>query len=201
MDPQSRPTKFSSARGSGLARFGIPGTLPRRRTGLRRVHFSWVERHDRLRGGQKPGGKVGVSFGSRCYRPPWWTVAGPRNDRRRRPSGFPGEFDWWGLGNRARRPLAWTDRDGSGGIGSVAILSAFHPTRLETRTKESNMRASHWAGMKPKGAVKARAAQATQVGSLPPSGGGAHHRPVPSASAVGRSRSVHAGTRKMVNYA
>ena len=34
--------------------------------------------------------------------------------------------------------------------GSVANLSAFHPTRLETRTKESNMRASHWAVRNPK---------------------------------------------------
>ena len=28
---------------------------------------------------------------------------------------------------------------------SEAILSASHPTRLEKRIKESNMRASHWA--------------------------------------------------------
>ena len=63
------------------------------------------------------------------------------------------------------------------------------------------MRASHWAYTNPKGAVKARAAQATQVGSLGLFWPGAHHRPVPSASAVGRSKSVHAGTRKMVNYA
>jgi len=82
VDPQSRPAEFSSACGSGLVRLGIPRTLPRRRTGPRRVHFPRAERHDRLRGGHKPGGKVGVRFGVRCYRPPWWTVLGPRNDRR-----------------------------------------------------------------------------------------------------------------------
>ena len=34
--------------------------------------------------------------------------------------------------------------------GFVASLSALHPTRLETRTKESNMRASHWVVRNPK---------------------------------------------------
>ena len=33
--------------------------------------------------------------------------------------------------------------------GQWRVLSAFHPTRLETRTKESNMRASHWAVRNP----------------------------------------------------
>ena len=42
------------------------------------------------------------------------------------------------------------DRRGRASMGSVASLSAHHPTRLETRTKESNMRASHWAVRNPK---------------------------------------------------
>ena len=37
------------------------------------------------------------------------------------------------------------------------VLSVTHPTRLETRTKESNMGASHWV-VKPKGAMKVKPA-------------------------------------------
>ena len=57
MDPQSRPAEFSAARGSGLRRTGIPGTLPPRRTGLRRVHFPRAESRDRSGStGDEPGG-------------------------------------------------------------------------------------------------------------------------------------------------
>ena len=49
--------------------------------------------------------------------------------------------------------LATASLDGQGGPvgkGSVANRSALHPTRLETRTKESNMRASRWVVRNPK---------------------------------------------------
>ena len=49
-----------------------------------------------------------------------------------------------GIGSRKRRQ------------GSAA-MSATHPTRLETRTKESNARASQRARSKPRGAMKVRA--------------------------------------------
>ena len=66
------------------------------------------------------------------------------------PLRSPGEFDWWRLGNRVYRLLSWMDGAGLAGTGSVANRSALHPTRLETRTKESNMRASRWVVRNPK---------------------------------------------------
>ena len=54
---------------------------------------------------------------------------------------------------------------------------------------------------KPKGGVKAKAAPAV-LGGIPRLVAGAHHRPVWNFHAeVRRSKSVHVGTRKMVNYA
>ena len=50
-----------------------------------------------------------------------------------------------GLAAIAARPLA------------VCQESMLHPTRLETRTKESNMYASQWALSKPTGAMKVNA--------------------------------------------
>ena len=62
------------------------------------------------------------------------------------------------------------------------------------------MRASRWAVRNPTRRSESEGRLGlTQVGSVP--SGAAHHRPVPSALSVGRSMSVHAGTRKMVNYA
>lgn len=76
--------------------------------------------------------------------------------------------------------------------------SAIHPTRLETRTKESSGRASQWVSNKPKGALKEK-----KIITLPRlceakirrSTGG------PPPLCRWRSLSTHAGTRKMVNYA
>jgi hypothetical protein len=42
-------------------------------------------------------------------------------------------------------------------LASVANRSVTCPTRLETRTKESNMCASHWARTKPRGVMKVKA--------------------------------------------
>ena len=81
-------------------------------------------------------------------------------------------------------------------LHSVASRSAMPPTRLETRTKESSMRASQWVyetqrRSESKGRLAVRGA--IPLGRNP----GASHRP----RIVRSSKSTHAGTRKMVNYA
>ena len=58
-----------------------------------------------------------------------------------------------------------------------------------------------WGLTKPKGAMKVKARLSVSSGGIPAPTGGAHHRPVSSATSVRRSKSVHVGTRKMVNYA
>ena len=70
------------------------------------------ERHDWLRGGYKPPRKVGACLVCALLQP---RVASrsEAEERPRRPlwlPGLPWEFDWRGLGNRARRPLSgdWT---------------------------------------------------------------------------------------------
>ena len=57
-----------------------------------------------------------------------------------------------------------------------------------------------WGTTKPKGAMKVKAWLSSGLGRIPHPVG-AHYRPVSSASSVRRSKSVHVGTRKMVNYA
>lgn len=103
----------------------------------------------------------------------------------------------------APRPRRAAGRGGAtpGRPGSAA-MSATHPTRLETRTKESNTCASQRLGAKARGAMKVRAGagrlrwdpEATRSRR-------AHHRPVSPAPSGRWSMSARARTRKMVNYA
>ncbi|KAM7364826.1 hypothetical protein PAMP_025219 [Pampus punctatissimus] len=79
-------------------------------------------------------------------------------------------------------------------------MSATHPTRLETRTKESNARASQRVEQTPwRNESEGRRAPA-EVGSRP-RGARAHHRPVSPAPSGRWSVSACDRTRKMVNYA
>ena len=54
---------------------------------------------------------------------------------------------------------------------------------------------------KPRGTINVKAFRSVGRGRIPTGNGRAHYRPVSSAASVRRSRSVHVGTRKMVNYA
>ena len=92
-----------------------------------------------------------------------------------------------GIGSRKRRQ------------GSAA-MSATHPTRLETRTKESNARASQRVKKTPRRNESEGRRAPAEVGSRP-FGRRAHHRPVSPAPSGRWSVSACDGTRKMVNYA
>ena len=58
-----------------------------------------------------------------------------------------------------------------------------------------------WGPTKPKGAMKVKACLCLVSSGVIPANHWAQHRPVSSASSVRRCKSVHVGTRKMVNYA
>ena len=115
------------------------------------VHFLRAERHDRFRGGHEPGWKVTPSFGAACYSQPRWTRCGTEDavppltvsGRRRR-------VELGALLAERRKRLRRTDSYAWERLGSVANRSVLHPTRLETRTKESNMWASHGVLRNPK---------------------------------------------------
>ena len=103
-----------------------------------------------------------------------------------------------------RTAQGYVRRLSSPGSGSVANRSSTRPTRLETRTKESNTCASQGLARKPpwrnegEGRPRRRPRWDPEASPSPPR---AHHRPV-SPAAPGRwSMSARVRTRKMVNYA
>ncbi|PZO93532.1 MAG: hypothetical protein DI617_08570 [Streptococcus pyogenes] len=63
------------------------------------------------------------------------------------------------------------------------------------------MCASQWVSNKPRGAMKAKAGPLRLSWDPSAFERRAHQRPVLSDLSVGRSMSIHVGTRKMVNYA
>jgi len=110
----------------------------------------------------------------------WWRV-------------FPG-FPWKAAatGTSRRRCLP-------GRVQSRASRSVLHPTRLVTRTNESNMCASHSVLTRPEGRNESKR---YDPGILPARGdlGAVSTRLLPL-SWMWRSLSVYVGTRKMVNHA
>lgn len=127
-----------------------------------------------------PTGRDGAPCPRRDCRPGRTVLSAPQPRRAARA----------GSGPRNRR------RQGS------AAMSATHPTRLETRTKESNARASQRVRAKPRGAMKVRAgARRLRWDPGPSRGLRAHHRPVSPAPSGRWSVSARDRTRKMVNYA
>ena len=150
VDPQSRLAEFSSAGWRG--RWVTDVIAPSCRSTLvdRRVHFPRAERHDRFSGGQKAARKVGGRFGALCY-----SLACPDPLGDRGAAVVMATLLSWGVrlaetGQPCLLTALLDGRSGPGDTGSVANRSALHPTRLETRTKESNMRASRWVVRNPK---------------------------------------------------
>ena len=148
--PRSRPSEFSASC-VGRARLRIFGPW-RAFARVGACTFRRAVSHDRFVGGQKSARMVAACFGRQWYSlARRWPALGPRRYPavpafRRGLARSPGSFDWCVL-------LAVHADCGASSVGfasvwhsgSMANRSATYPTRLETRTKESNMCASHGA--------------------------------------------------------
>jgi hypothetical protein len=167
VDPQ-RSSRGIQPSGNGVrARHSVDPIGPRRGAGspVAGCTFSGSRATTGSRAARSPGteGDSRRSLVCESYsRPGWARPFGGRGSRRTPRSRVGSSSD------RLPSPLlavrgdcgAGTPRPAARGNceGSVANRSVLHPTRLETRTKESNMCASHGARTKPKGATKVREA-------------------------------------------
>lgn len=204
-------------RARGSPRSGPP---PGRRRGLRRAHFfrGGAPRPAPVRPGRVRGRRWLAASGPRALqRPPAPTQPltpgaagsvlapslpagrdGAPRPRRRRASGRTVLSP-----PRPRCAARAGIRPSYNGRSRSAERSATHPTRLETRTKESYARASQRVSSSPHGAMKVKAGfSSAQVGSPRPGGGRTTGPPGPPPSGGGGwSKSACESTRKMVNYA
>src|SRR6218665_4106471 len=147
-----RPSDSVRLCGDGAGRASLVGAR-RRPFVVRRGYFRRAERHDRFVGGEKLPGKVTFASCAGTYRPgERRPVGGPRKtvaERRRSPvvlsRSTRGDWFQWPRTARPQRRDSPASR-----LGSVAKRPVTCPTRLETRTKESNMCASRWALRNPK---------------------------------------------------
>lgn len=128
--PRPALGRLGKARGEGGSRLR-PRSLQRPPPGPRRFRGPWTKCSLRP---LSPPGRDGAPCSRRDCRPGRTVLSAPQPRRVARA----------GTGSRKRRQ------------GSAA-MSATHPTRLETRTKESNARASQRVQAKPRGAMKVRA--------------------------------------------
>ena len=104
-----------------------------------------------------------------CYRlDRRWPASGPRKTetQRARSLAHMWSFELWGLSSVPANCDCMTGWFLRVRLVSVANRSVTCLTRLETRTKESNMCASHWACTKPKGAMKVKASRLVGLGRI-----------------------------------
>ena len=192
---------------SGAVRRPPPAASAARRRGRPPApgrHPSVAERRDRPRiGAGRPRAKVPRPRGRALQRPGAGGGPGPlrRHGHGHQPGGLP-------------PPAPSPARGAEGESAPYAAppvrraargprrTSATHPTRLETRTKESNARASRRESRAtPRGAVKAEAGPGGRLRRDLPPGGGRTAGPSCPAPSGRWSESARDGTRKMVNYA
>ena len=126
----------------------------------------------------------------RCYRPDRrWPANGPRKTLTQCACSLvhTQSFELWGLLSVPANRDCMTGECLHVRLVSVANRSVTCLTRLETRTKESNMCASHWACTKPKGTMKVKASRLVGLGRIRAwHRRMAHYRPVSTVASVRR---------------
>ena len=183
----AQPGRRRAVRGGAVRRLPSAASAARRRgrPPAPGRHPSVAERRDRPRiGAGRPRAKVPRPRGRALQRPGAGGGPGPlrRHGHGHRPGGLPPPAPSPARGAEgestpyAAPPVRRAAR-------GPRRTSATHPTRLETRTKESNARASRRESRAtPRGAVKAEAGLGGRLRRDLPRGGGAHRRPVLSRS-------------------
>ena len=186
------------------------GGLPSFR-GLRRAPFPRGERHDRSDGGQKSWGKVAWSASVGCVlqspcsealrRIEELPVAAPASTRRARAPASDGRVEGglFTVCSDCRVVRMWVRfRAGAQGLWRIDR----HPIRPVLKHGPRSLTCARVIGLYETHRRNESEGRSRSVrGRILPSRGEAHCRPVSIATSMRRSKSVHVGTRKMVNYA